>query len=191
MKDSIINAPLKGQRNYLHGTDICEHIISRKESFEYLSLTLKRPSRVALCIVTAAESRKDSYGDLYIKESGQTHAYQLVETSFGLNERRQYNEACMTKESKMSSDEDLIIFSLMHGFTVIECIVANHKKLLTNIYGNSDWAFTRIELLENPLKLTGPFMLKLKRKLGQKMFVSEVSSGPKLLGYITFVATKL
>lgn len=191
MEGSIINAPLKGQRSYLHGTDICEHILSRKQSFEYLSLTFKRPSKVALCIVTASESRKESSGDVCIKDNGQTDAYQLVETSFGLNGRREYNEDWMTKESEIDGDKELIVFGLMHGFTAIECMVANHKQLLTNLYRNSDWAFTRIELLENPLTLTGPFMLKIKRKLGQKMFVSEVSNGARLLGNITFVATKL
>lgn len=198
MKVVDLNLPYKGDRNYLHGTDMyaetvrvlngvkpeiltgkCRlviHNVARQQCrllYTFLSDTAKRPENLI------AEFN-------FISNTDHLAAW-LVETSRSVTDRIPYPESQIT-EKCIISDRSIKLTGKTR-FSAIEELVAMNKLLHMTQYppGESRWYFTRIDL-DRLLTANdaGNLQVNLKQNFNNRLTQSEVISHDQIIGHIYF-----
>jgi len=198
MKVVDLNLPYKGDRDYLHGTDMyaetvrvlngvkpealigkCRmviHNVAKRQCrllYTFLSDTAKRPENII------AEFN-------FISDTGNLMAW-LVETLEDITERIPYAESHITENCVLSEQSVKLI--CRSGFSAIEELVAMNKLLHVTRYppGESRWYFTRMDL-DRLLTANdvGNLQVKLQQNLNNRLTRSEVISHGQIIGHIYF-----
>jgi len=198
MKVVALNLPYKGDRDYLHGTDMyletirvlngdkpealtgkCRmviHNIARRQCqllYTFLYDTAKRPEKLI------AEFN-------FISDAGNLIAG-LVETSEDIYDRIPYAESQIT-ENCIISDRSIKL-SCRTRFSAIEELVAMNKLLHITKYPprESRWYFTRMDL-DRLLTVNdvGNLQVTLQQNLNNRLTLSEVISHDQIIGHIYF-----
>lgn len=185
-----IVAPLKGSRNYLHGTDICNQLFQKIKRFDSFELTIKRSTKYSLIVVSECESEKIC-GKIKLVFGNKVKHYILKQWSTELVQRYDYNESEVTNLCDLSISEKQISCFRVEGFTEIEQIVSMNKYLLNKCIEKTDWAFTGIKIWGQELFSCSNFVLKIQKTLGKKLAISDIYANQNFVASITFVASKL
>jgi hypothetical protein len=186
----------KGERDYIHGTDIYSEIT------QYLSKAYK-PADIDLSFHKVVKN--NLIGELYsitevgskiidpvsvFKFTNNSNKYiiKLTEGSSIVKERYEYNEDKLVESAIFKEDEKSITLHSSPYYTNIEKVVALNKALLNKLFFDSGkWYFTRITI-ENDINKENVDMIKIQltKNIGSKITKSIILFDDKERGYIYF-----
>ncbi len=188
----------KGNRNYIHGTDIYNEITnaicSRRSVRDINVLRMKMRKLVRkqchLLLGHSGEKLKvpdDSPADILISTAGgDIHGY-LLETGRDINSRYAFDEEAI--RSRCSLNHDSVSVSGLSTYTAIEVGVVMtkllHRKLFPDVQGK--WLFTQLEMnrLFSP-EDSSRLVIKFTHNFNYALTKSSIHSGTSELGRIYF-----
>ena len=189
-RTEFIHLSMKGERSYLHGTDILYALIGLTGKCQDLSFNIHKLSSKVLRAQVVSESDVStlrSSGELcalmIYNQSSQRKMIAVTETNEPITARRPYNEEYVVKGAKIT--ERTIIQNFPQEGNYIERIVALNKKLLNSVIEMEAWLFSRINLKNAPLE-PHKLSLKITREIGERTYQSEICGDGDLLGKIYF-----
>ncbi len=202
MKTIPLKFRFKGNRDYVHGTDVynqtmdeikaqcnCNELKALKFAIHHIA-----SRHCDLLLGDAGEVLKkpdDIFVDLFINtDKGNLFAF-LVETNKAVKDRYEYDENRIGVLCKIIGEK--IIISGKSGYSSIETAVSMTKKLHYELFQvkHGKWFFTRLELkrlLENAD--SGKLAIVFKHNLDNRFTKSEIFSGKECIGHIYFSLVK-
>ena len=203
MQTLDLNLPLKGKRNYLHGTSYYETVVAFMGVVEPASLTGKvkiafhRPANNQCRLIYPAPSgsieRRDNFIAEFIFDFESSHvAAWIEETKQSIIRRIPYHEGLIVKKCHVKGLTIGIKGKV--SFSSIEVLIAMTKHLHIVAYPPEDgtWFFTRLDLnrLLNP---EDAYRLKveLKQNLNNRLTKADIFSGDESIGNIYFSLVNL
>jgi hypothetical protein len=189
-RKEILRLSFKGERDYLHGTDIFPSLLEVAGEVKDLSIQFHKLTSKVLKAQIVAESdlsKLRSTGKLCVLMTYKQHAKQffiaVTETTEPITARQPFDEELTIKGANIVEKE--IIQHLPTTGSFIERTVALNKKLLNSIVDVHPWLFSRLDLKEAPLDPSS-LSLRLTNEFGNRTFHSEITGDGKLLGNIYF-----
>jgi len=193
-----LNLPYKGERDYLHGTDIYTETVRVLNGVKAEALTGKcrlvihnvarRQCQLLYTLLQDTTKRPENLiaEFNFISDTVNLVAW-LVETSEDISHRIPYAESQIT-ENCILSDRSIKL-SCRTRFSAIEELVAMNKLLHITKYppGESRWYFTRMDL-DRLLTVNdvGNLQVTLQQNLNNRLTRSEVISHDQIIGHIYF-----
>lgn len=191
----------KGERNYVHGTDIYQAIMDAlTQEFAQplqtvctgLKLSFRKPSQhhcqLWLAPAMAAGTRPDSPSvEIQFLQEAQPFTGCLVETSKPVTERYRYDESGIMASSRV--EQNTVTQVCYPGYSMIENLVAMTKRLhLTHFpHAQGNWFFSRLELSQPlPASSGQSTSVTLKQNLGQRLTCSTLVIDGENVGTIYF-----
>jgi len=181
---------LKGERKYLHGTDIFTKLLEGNDSFRKINMQFHKSCTKKLIAKSVSVSElikmreKDMICVLLTCTSlDEKLLVVLLETDDEVIERTVYNESKVTEGAIIEGNVIIQNKSVEGNF--IERVVALNKTLLNNYIGENDWFFSRIDLAKSP-SLYKNLSLEMVRELGSKIYQSIIKSDNDKLGTVYF-----
>ncbi|EAI9065357.1 hypothetical protein C0883_03930 [Campylobacter lari] len=183
----------KENRNYIHGTDIYNTILSIYGDNIASNFELSFHN-IAYNNLILTDTKPDDLKDLRFICSF-TAKDSLVYYLYGIDNQfskptfsRSYPEENITKNTTINHDEKSIILNNASSFTYIEEIVALNKHLMNNIFPQiqGKWYFTKLQLQNIPLEKSYPIKIVFKSNFNFLIIKSEIYFDNKLLGFIYF-----
>lgn len=192
----------KGDRNYVHGTDIYNAIA------RYLQTRYGRElSHINLSFHTVmthqleGEVVETEQPDFAVQPavickfaaagSGKTLA--LRESERTLQGRYAYDEESIARAGRISEDGQAITLVNETPYSSVEVTVAINKRLMQTIFAHEagKWWFSRLILSKLlPEDATTTFMVRLKRHLGPRLTCSTIMVGGEPYGEVYFSMVK-
>ena len=190
----ILSLKFKGDRNYLHGTDIFTSLLDITGSIKNVSIRFhKKVSKNLIVHFIDLESLEKfrSLNEIcvlmsYQKSDGMKIAV-ATEGAENITERREYIEENVVVNSEIYGNK--ITQNQSYFGNLIERIVALNKKLLNHLYGNKSWFFTQLDIDEyypNTVKLS----IEFDRSIGGLMYKTILYVNEKKVGSIIFSQNK-
>lgn len=182
----------KGDRNYLHGTDIIFELFKTIEVAESVVFQFHK------LIVHPLKARYISESDLtlframsemcaivfFVTPSKEKKIIVLIENEeLSVPGRTQYNELEVVKNCTIVNHS--AAQQNNNYFTFFEQVVALNKKLLNEIFGKKEWLFTRLDLKKYPVKIDD-ISIDFIREVGGSIYKSNILSNNIVLGCIIF-----
>jgi hypothetical protein len=188
-----LNLPFKGNREYLHGTDIFMALVEWVNARGSLSIIFYRLSKGPF--IAGEVDRKElaqirQNGDLVAVFAWQDindrqHLMAVVEDVNKSEERRvPYDETNVTAGSIIKGCQIQQVEAT--SWTFIERIVALNKKLLIDWTGEAIWLFTRLDITDLPKK-TNSIKIEVEGKRRAQLLKSAVVVDDFKIGYIYFM----
>lgn len=185
----------KGNRTYVHGTDIFNKIVEylHVKGIEVLSFDLSFHG-IAKNNITVSYEKPDNKTTLkfafkYMDISSNKHILYGLENKKIIDCRYEYKEDMICKASTIDIAKQEVKLSKCTGYTFIENIVALNKYLLENLFpsANGKWYFTRLQLKEK-INIDNNDSIKLvfKSNFNFKLTKTEIYIKDKSLGFIYF-----
>lgn len=178
----------KGDRQYVHGTDIFDAILKHFSGAEMEFIDVKfngvAESQLRLESGRGSSARKV---DLAYGQNGETKFWQLIETGEEVTERYEYDEELVSTNSIRTDNK--IESKLDNQFSFIEYAVALNKRLLVELFPEKQgkWYFTRIELKFLPdVEESGKLEITMTKNLSFKLTKSLISFNEVNVGNIYF-----
>ena len=185
-----INLSFKGERDYLHGTDIFPSLLEITGEVKDISIQFHKLTSNVLRAQMVEESdisKLRSTGKLCAlmsyKKSSHQYFIALTETTKSIISRYPYDEEQTTIGANIIGKE--IIQNLYLAGSFIERTVALNKKLLNSVVNIHPWLFSRLDLKEAPV-YPQSLSLRLTNEIGNRSFHSEITGDGLLLGKIYF-----
>lgn len=186
-----LDLPFKGNRQYLHGTDIFDAVISLTKPRHGVAFRFHRLMRNPIDLVPIADAGKgaDEAAGYYVRygANGTKRIWHFREAhARRITGRVPYDESDVVSDAIYEADN--IESPGPSTYSFIERAVALHKALLRrreNSDGPGAWLFTHLDLTNvpsNPVRIR----LKLSGFLGTKMAKSTIECDGEPLGQITF-----
>ena len=181
-----IQVPFKGNRDYLHSTDIYNQIFTLFPKIECLELSffkrLTHPIRIETLSAPFDKANLDAYVELSF--GNQRNSFGLFQDKDQLiQERIPYDENLVVAESKVETR--VIYLDSVFKFTPIEVVVALNKRLLSKVLSSEiKWALTRLQIT-SPL-IHGQYKLVLEKNLGFRLTKTAIYIDNIHYGYIYF-----
>ena len=196
MKDFSLNFKFKGNRNYVHGTDIYTKVLqhlSKEFTISNIDLSFHKVVKNNLVAEFVSgdhvNSDKATPASIFkFADPVKTNIVYLFETNNEVTENYEYNEEDVIKASIFTEDEKSILLNSSSSYTNIEKVVALNKRLLENLLTDpGKWFFTRITI-DKDLNQQQPeiITLKLIRNIGSKITKSLILFDGEEQGYIYF-----
>ena len=196
MKDFSLNFKFKGNRNYVHGTDIYTKVLqhlSKEFTISNIDLSFHKVVKNNLIAEFLPGDHVNSDNAIpasifKFTEPVKTNIVYLFETNNEVTENYEYNEEDVIKASIFKGDEKSILLNSPSSYTNIEKVVALNKRLLENLFTDAGkWFFTRITI-DKDLNQQQPeiITLKLIRNIGSKITKSLILFDGEEQGYIYF-----
>lgn len=190
----------KGERLYVHGTDIFNSIIQHfdEERISKISLSIHAFIFNHNCKILVADSLEDllSEGEAKVRcnlVSGRNSKYIAIrEEAQKYSEapiRIEYDEGSVISKCKLHQNE--IVIHKKSPYTFIETVVAMNKYLLKNLFPDKSikWVFTKIDLIPY-CNSTNHIKIKFVRNLNFKLTKSEIYFRQDNIGSIYFSAAE-
>ncbi|MCH3690179.1 hypothetical protein LZB68_06355 [Campylobacter lari] len=183
----------KENRNYIHGTDIYNTILSIYGDNIASNFELSFHN-IAYNNLILTDTKPDDLKDLRFICSF-TAKDSLVYCLYGIDNQfskptfsRSYPEENITKNTTINHNEKSIILNNASNFTYMEEIVALNKHLMNNIFPQiqGKWYFTKLQLQNIPLEKSYPIKIVFKSNFNFLIIKSEIYFDNKLLGFIYF-----
>lgn len=182
-----LNLLYKGNRDYLHGTDLFAALIRETGAVGPVSLRLYKPMMHPLCfsVLSGNEPSRGNIATFVWHEADIQHTGIIAEMpDEKVTSRYDYNEAEVTAMAKFDGHEASLGAEKKYSF--IEKLVALHKALLNSIRGEMiDWWFARLDLSRVP-RAESPLRLSLTSKPGGRLVKSLIYVGDEEVGSIYF-----
>ncbi|MCH3701432.1 hypothetical protein [Campylobacter lari] len=183
----------KENRNYIHGADIYNTILSIYGDNIASNFELSFHN-IAYNNLILTDTKPDDLKDLRFICSF-TAKDSLVYCLYGIDNQfskptfsRSYPEENITKNTTINHNEKSIILNNASNFTYMEEIVALNKHLMNNIFPQiqGKWYFTKLQLQNIPLEKSYPIKIVFKSNFNFLIIKSEIYFDNKLLGFIYF-----
>ena len=188
----IIDFQFKGNRDYVHGTDMINKYLSNKSGVESLSVQIKKMTSNNLRITSDSDNQV-VVAEFNIQLNNQkTEKDYLVETEHEASGRYEYDEEGLVSEAQIKKDEKSISMQSDNSYTFIENVVALHKKLVSTIISDEvKWLFVGLDLTEIPkIENSTKLLLSVMKNLGTKLVQSKIAINGKEIGTIKFSSIK-
>jgi hypothetical protein len=187
----------KGDRNYVHGTDIFNaahkfFIDKEKEKPTNIEMSIHKVVRQNMTLVFKEEISASEMPVVHFMFSGSRDAVNivLVENEEKIECNYEYDEDNIVAAAYYNEVEKAIILPKYEQYTIIEKIVALNKGLLQRIFPDvkGKWYFTKIKIASGDVNSNDPGEIRLyfKKNLNFKLTQSSISIGEKLVGNIYF-----
>jgi hypothetical protein len=198
MKDFLLNFKLKGNRNYIHGTDIYSKISAylNSENFQVSNINLSFHKIVTHNLKGKLFSGDTISSDIknpacvfkFIHNMIEPQIICLFETDERVTESYAYDEEKITDAAKFNNEDKSISLTSAIRYKNIEKVVALNKVLLTNLLTNSGkWYFIRLttdgDINE---KTPDSINLRLVKNKGSKITKTLILFDEREQGYIYF-----
>lgn len=198
MKFLTISCPLKGERNYLHGSDIAfaltEHAF--KNGGDEFELSVNSFTKNELFCFPGSDipngSKRIGYGSW--KAGASEHKkFTLVEGNRELVTKRSYDEKYIEQVCHMTEEAVVGYRKTLLNYTFFEIIIALKKIYLQSRYPHArvKWIFAKIKLTDlEPSMLAAWEKVEIKymKALGLKLIVSEIIIDGRSIGHLTFTS---
>ncbi len=146
-----LNFCFKGNRTYVHGTDIVAGLFKTFANADLSAIDLKFNgiAHTNLDLIAGTDS-SEAKVNIRWQESGQEKHYQLIENGEPIECRYEYDESSIIEKAVLNTDNQLIKLSQNTGYTLCENFVALNKHLLQSLFPNEQgkWYFTRLEQIK-------------------------------------------
>jgi hypothetical protein len=191
-KSYTLELAFKGDRNYLHGTDIIPALLEITGPASNLSVQIYRMTSHFLVArhVTApqlAELRRSrelcalmSYDQ---PSCGQAMIAVTEDTSQKVLSSRPYDEAAVVRTATRAGDK--ISQGTSETGTFFERVVALNKRLLTELEGEPNWLFCGLELAQVPAR-SAPLSIVMTNNVGRGLYKSSIAANGAEIGSIVF-----
>lgn len=179
----------RGSRDYLHGTDLFQHVAARLPLVAPLSARFHSPIRkVPELFELSDRETTEGWPALFVMGLGpESRTIGLRETRMSPSHRFPYDESDVVTNAAIEGSSPVISSSASIKFTFIERAVALQKKLLNEVLApDIKWWFVRLDLKFVPPITVGRLELKLTQHLGVRIAKSEICEGGRVLGDIYF-----
>jgi len=197
MKSGFESVPLglsyKGERDYLHGSDIFqalsewaratygENVFVSRLSFRHLARSH--------CTVTTEPLQSSLAGEGKLIAQGAAVPFWLAETGQPVQERYAYDEDAVVAPLIMDADSRQAVLPAVTA-SPIEEVIAVTKKLSNQVapLSSGKWLFGQLQLNE-PLTREGrPLRIVMRSLLASRFSINDIYYGERLIGNIRFVA---
>ena len=201
MNGETIKFCFKGERDYVHGTDIFNKVIeliiatSNSRKIQNIDMSIRKISNHNLIIKDNIEGNK-SFENLsevvtFSANYGEKKSrIALMESNEEITCRYPYDEESIIAAASFTSEKKEIKLVNFKNYTIIEKIVALNKGLLTRLYPSvrGKWYFTRLKIKEFSLLEQNPNDIKLlfRKSLQLKFVETEVYLDNIFAGNIYF-----
>jgi len=189
MEGLLINPPLKGERNYIQGPDICSFIFAKYQSVSNFKISIKKMSRNSLIVMNRSSKldRSKIAGEFTFSDDNEksTKSFYLVESDRRLTQRIEYDESELRRECIISAEQFRITLVKPKNFTTLEAIVSCNKLLATSSVCEQKWLFTKLQLNYFPLP-ENEINLLLTGHVGSIMTNTEIQANGIKIGTIIF-----
>lgn len=187
--------PFKGNRNYIHGTDIFNEMIKlfinkKLTDFQFTIHKMSMNNKGAIYFTTSLEEFKSITQPLHITASLDVDskkywiAFLFEEEQLEKTDRIPYDEQALIEKCHVS--EERISLREISPYTFIETIVCMQKKLLQTLFPNKDkWLFTKIILTEYTANYKNVAIL-FRKNFNFKLVKSDIFINDTLAGEIYF-----
>lgn len=191
-KSHTLKLRFKGDRDYLHGTDIIPALLEISGEVSNLSVQIYRMTSHVLLArdVTAAElAELRKSGELCVLMSYEQvaggHAMIAVteDRSRKVTASRPYDEAAVVRTS--TRDGNRISQGTSPTGTLLERIVALNKRLLNELEGKTDWLFCGLELSRIPAA-SAPLSIVVTANIGRGTYKSAIQADGVAIGTLIF-----
>lgn len=178
----------KGDRDYVHGTDIVPAIFQyfEKDALTDIDIKFNSMSKTGLDLCEGDDAREASV-NIRLLQNSEPKFYQLVENGQAITCRSEYDEQQILDQSLLDIEKKSVSLNSVTGFSLSENFVAMNKYLLLSLFPEAEgkWLFTRLEQFErlpDDLLITVVFKKNFKFRLVQ----SSVHSGEKHIANLYF-----
>ena len=182
----------KGERTYVHGTDIYNKLVTilspvMKEENLDLSFHGVAEKNIRLLIEKPKDENLIKFVCKYIDIGGKKILFG-VENEKSILCQYPYDENKITIFTALNKKNEEITLVNDSSFSFIENSVAMNKHLLENLFPNVEgkWYFTRLQMKQIVKDNIYPLKLKLKANFNFKLTKTEIYIDNTLVGYIYF-----
>jgi hypothetical protein len=188
----VLKFQFKGDRDYVHGTDMLNKFLDVYEDISNFSIRIKKITNRNLRILQEVSNEIIVATIVVEKKTGLNKTFFLVEADSNAEGRYPYNERELVSCSTIDDRQETITMTLKPSYTLIENIVALHKKLVTKLISSDlKWLFVGMEMKQIPnISKSDQATIKIEKKLGTKLIKSSVWINKNNIGSIRFSAIK-
>lgn len=186
----------KGERTYVHGTDIYDQVleeltVKRSMAVETIDVSINKISTQNLkgYLVNENEGLNGEYkAQMKFFSDGESKILYLEEQNEEIECREAYDEKSIVSKSKIDLDTESISMEASLPFSSIEKTVALNKHLLQKIFSEKvgKWYFTRLKLDKPFDNKERVFRIKFRRNFKFKLVQSDIVVDEKQVGTIYF-----
>lgn len=184
-----VNFCFKGERKYVHGTDIYTKLTEMYPDIQKLDIAFHGITTNNMTFFSKKPTNADIKVTFKCDNGSQITKLFGIENEVPVQCRYEYLEENIVKNSTVNIPKESIELQEKTQYTFIEHIVAMNKALLETLFQdiNGKWYFTRLQLKEKieiqdiislKLTLTSNFQFKLTK--------STIITNGKEIGYIYF-----
>jgi hypothetical protein len=180
-----LDLPLKGERPYLHSTSILAELIRIFTLTGAVKLEVRQMTYKPIFIDADDPERPDRAGRFAFKKGDNWVSYGLyLDNTRAITSRIPSNEPEILANSDIGEDAASCPIGAPANF--LDTIVALNKVLVGRHSNGKKSIFSAIELAEVPG--TGTIGVHLTKKLGSRLFVSDILWNGTKVGTLTFMA---
>lgn len=185
----------KGQRNYVHGTDIYNRLYEtvlkdQIQSDASFDLSFHGVATTNLkCLETPPEDENLlKFACKYFDQTGERKILYGVENNEAINCRYEYPEENICSLSTINTELQKISLAQDSSFSFIENCVALNKFLLETLFPdvNGKWYFTRLQLKKFQINTIYPLEIRFQSNFNFKLLKSEIYVEDESVGFIYF-----
>ena len=182
----------KGNRNYVHGTDIYQkvfdllsHEIEEKFDLSFHGIATKN---MKLSHQVPTDESLIKFVCKHIDKSKNKVVLYGIEIDSKIECRYNYLEEDICALSQVNISKQELILTKDSSYSFIENSVALNKYLLEKLFpdANGKWYFTRLQLEQLPKKISYPLKLNLKANFNFKLTKTEIFIENQSIGFIYF-----
>jgi len=187
-----LNFYFKGNRTYIHGTDIMMALLECFVDKELAEIDVKfhGVSKTNLNLV-AGDELTDAKVNVSLLVDGEEQIFHMIESGEEIDCRYEYDEDGLISHCQLDIDNQQVHQSAITGYSVYENFVAMNKYLLESLYPEEQgkWYFTRIEqkkLISDEALIT----IKLIKNFNFRLTKSDILLDGEKLGSVYFSMVK-
>jgi hypothetical protein len=193
MKKYNLEFCFKGNRTYIHGTDVYNKMLDFLKDKELqitnfdLSFHGIAKSNIEISDNKPTDETLLKFAFKYLDRDNTKKVFYGIENNIPVDCRYEYPEENICNLSELNLVNKEVVLNTNSSFTFIENVVALNKYLLENLFPdvNGKWYFTRLQMKE----LTNssyPLKLVLKANFNFKLTKTEILIADKSIGFIYF-----
>ena len=188
-----LNLSFKGNRQYIHSTDIIPALFGQISDIKNdISIQFHKISchpLIAFYVDNRMLSELKKSGELcaLLSYNSEDHSSKLIiaitEVKWLTPQRKDYDEDQITYGYKIIDQEILQPVSLAGNF--YERVVALYKELLNKVISNEFWVLVRIDLLSNNINVNS-ISIRIHHNIGGELYKAHIDGDGSYLGSIYF-----
>jgi|TARA_Y100000385_G_C13012061_1_gene602154 hypothetical protein len=201
MDKKVLNFKYKGNRNYVHGTDIINETIKHLNYMGYFpdtfEISFKNLIRTDLeiCIFNINDDirqnliNEDILAFATFKFAKKTYTILYKKTQKETKSSYQFSEDTIIKQTILNQEKKSITYLSKNNYTIIELIVVMNKHLLTKLNPNESgkWYFGKLKLEKNILaEKFSKIQIILTKNIGVRYTQSLIKFDGSNVGFIYF-----